>query len=44
MLAERVVRDGGRGGERYLEHGVRGGFDAVISMTHAEAGDREHAK
>ncbi len=35
VLAERVVRDvvGGAVAKEYLEHGVRGGFDAVISMT-----------
>ena len=34
-LAERIVRDvvGGAVAKEYLEHGVRGGFDAVVSMT-----------
>ncbi|RNC82532.1 MAG: hypothetical protein ED559_12345 [Phycisphaera sp.] len=34
-LAERVVRDivGGAIAKEYLEHGLRGGFDAVVRMT-----------
>ena len=35
ILARRIVRDvvGGAVAKEYLEHSVRGGFDAVVSMT-----------